>query len=130
MAKAISKSPSSTKKKVETGEGHLGAVEQGEQGGHTPPVVVEPAVVEPYEKTLDELRLEGEDYHLTAMIYGNETPKEARPSDVLPDSDGRTIDVKDPLQLFVNLYQPSEVVTKNRFRELLLTVLNDWKNNG
>jgi hypothetical protein len=129
MAKAISKSPSSTKKKVETGEGHLGAVEQGEQGGHPPPVAVEPAV-EPVEKTVDELRLEGEDYHLTAMIYGNETPREPRPADVLPDADGRTIDVKDPLQLFVNLYQPSEVVTKNRFRDLLLTVLNDWKNNG
>ena len=125
MAKAISKPKSSTTKKKEVGGGHLEPVEQGEQGGSP-----EPVVVEPYEKTIDELRLEGEDYHLTSMIYGDEPVRESRPTDVLPDADGRTIDVKDPLQLFVNLYQPSEVVTKNRFRSLLLTVLNDWKNNG
>jgi hypothetical protein len=124
MAKTISKPKSSPKKKSEAGEGHLGTVEQGEQGGSP-----EPVVVEPYEKTIDELRLEGEDYHLTSMIYGDVPVREARPSDVLPEADGRLIDVKDPLQLFVNMYQPSEVVTKNRFRELLLTVLNDWKNN-
>lgn len=123
MAKAISKPKSSTTKKVEAGEGHLGTVEQGEQGGSP-----EPVVVEPIEKTEDELRTEGQDYHFTSMIYGEQTPKESSPADVLPDVDGRTIDVKDPLQLFVNLYQPSEVVTKNRFRNLLLTVLNDWKN--
>jgi hypothetical protein len=130
MAKAISKPKSSTTKKKEVGGGHLEPVEQGEQGRSLEPVVVEPVVVEPYEKTIDELRLEGEDYHLTSMIYGDEPVREPRPTDVLPDADGRTIDVKDPLQLFVNLYQPSEVVTKNRFRSLLLTVLNDWKNNG
>jgi len=130
MAKTISKPKTSTAKKIEVGEGHLGAVEQGKQGRSPEPVVVEPVVVEPYEKTIDELRLEGEDYHLTSMIYGDEPVREPRPTDVLPDADGRTIDVKDPLQLFVNLYQPSEVVTKNRFRSLLLTVLNDWKNNG
>jgi len=125
MAKTISRKTSSTAKKDEAGEGHLGTMEQGEQGGNP-----EPVVVEPVEKTEDELRLEGEDYHFTSMIYGAEPAKESRPSDVLPEVDGRLIDVKDPLQLFVNLYQPSEVVTKNRFRELLLTVLNDWKNNG
>jgi hypothetical protein len=123
MAKTISKPKASTAKKVEAGEGHLGAVEQGEQGGNP-----EPVVVEPVEKTEDELRLEGQDYHFTSMIYGAETPRTPLATDVLPEVDGRTIEVKDPLQLFVNLYQPSEVVTKNRFRELLLTVLNDWKN--
>jgi hypothetical protein len=125
MAKAISKPTSSTTKKAKVGEGHLGAVEQGEQGRNP-----EPVAVEPVEKTEDELRLEGEDYHLTSMIYGDEPTREPRPTDVLPEVDGRTIDVRDPLQLFVNLYQPSEVVSRNRFRNLLLTVLNDWKDNG
>ena len=123
MAKTISTKTSSTTKKAKAGAGHPVPVEQGEQGEHTEPVVVE-------EKTIDELRLEGEDYHFTAMINGEETPRIALSTDVLPDVDGRLIDVKDALQLFVNLYQPSEVVTKNRFRELLLTVLNDWKKNG
>jgi len=124
MAKAISRKTSSTTKKVEAGAGHPEPVEQGEQGEHTEPL----AVVIP--KTIEEIREEGEDYHFTSMIYGAETPRVPLPTDVLPEVDGRLIDVQDALQLFVNLYQPSEVVTKNRFRTLLLTVLNDWKKNG
>lgn len=124
MAKAISRKTSSTTKKEEVGAGHPEPVEQGEQGEHTEPL----AVVIP--KTIEEIREEGEDYHFTSMIYGAETPRVPLPTDVLPEVDGRLIDVQDALQLFVNLYQPSEVVTKNRFRTLLLTVLNDWKKNG
>jgi hypothetical protein len=135
MAKTISKPTSSTKKKVEAGTGHPEPVEQGKQGEHTEPVVVEavveePVVVPPKPMTIEEKRIIGEDYILTPMIYGEEVPRVALPTDVLPDSDGQLQGVTDPLQLFVNLYQPSEVVTKARFRNLLLTVLNNWKNNG
>lgn len=131
MAKTISKPKSSSAKKVEAGEGHLGAVEQGEQGGSPEPVVVAPEpVVSNLPITIEEKRIIGEDYPLTAMIYGEEAPKASHPTDVLPESDGQLQGVTDPLQLFINLYQPSEVVTKSRFRNLLLTILNDWKNNG
>ena len=130
MSKAISKPKSSTAKKVEAGEGHLGTVEQGEQGGSPEPVAVVEPVVSNLPMTMEEKRVIGEDYPLTAMIYGEETPRVASPTDVLPESDGQLQGVSDPLQLFINLYQPSEVVTRNRFRNLLLTVLNDWKNNG
>lgn len=133
MAKTISKPASSTKKKVEARAGHPEPVEQGEQGEHTEPVVVapEPApVVSNLPITIEEKRIIGEDYPLTAMIYGEEAPKASHPTDVLPESNGQLQGVTDPLQLFVNLYQPSEVVTKARFRNLLLTILNDWKNNG
>lgn len=133
MAKAISKPKSSTAKKVEAGEGHLGTVEQGEQGGSPEPVVIdtlEPVFVSNLPMTMEEKRVIGEDYPLTAMIMGEEAPRVALPTDVLPEADGQLQGVSDPLQLFINLYQPSEVVTRNRFRNLLLTVLNDWKNNG
>ena len=129
MAKTISKPKSSTTKKVEAGEGHLGTVEQGEQGGNPEPVVVEP-VVSNLPMTMEEKRVIGEDYPLTAMIYGEEAPPAPRPTDVLPEADGQLQGVTDPLQLFINRYQPGELVSKNKFRDLLLQVLNDWKNNG
>ena len=133
MAKTISGKTTSTTKKVKVGEGHLGAVEQGEQGGSTEPVVVvpiveEPVFVAPKPITIEEKRMIGEDYILTPMIYGEEAPKIALPTDVLPESDGQLQGVSDPLQLFINLYQPGELVSKTRFRNILLTVLNDWKN--
>lgn len=128
MAKTISKPTSSTKKKVKTGEGHIGTVEQGEQGRDPEPVVVE--VVPETPLTIDELRIIGEDYALTPMIYGEEAPKAPHPTDVLPDAKPNDQDITDPLQLFINRYQPGELVSKNHFRNLLLTILNDWKNRA
>lgn len=134
MAKAISKPKSSTTKKDEVGAGHLETVEQGEQGGSSEPVVVKTFIEEVVASlpnlpmTMEEKRVIGEDYPLTAMIYSEETPRVASPTDVLPESDGQLQGVSDPLQLFINLYQPGELVSKTRFRNILLTVLNDWKN--
>lgn len=133
MAKTISKPKASTTKKVEAGEGHLGAVEQGEQGGNPEPVVIdtlEPVFVSNLPLTMEEKRVIGEDYPLTAMIMGEEAPRVALPTDVLPEADGQLQGVSDPLQLFINRYQPGELVSKNKFRDLLLKVLTDWKQNG
>lgn len=139
MAKTVSKPTSSTTKKAKAGAGHLEPVEQGEQGGHTEPVAVEEVVQVPEPDvevaipklmTIEEKRMIGEDYPLTGMILGEEPVKESRPTDVLPETTGQLQGVTDPLQLFINLYQPGELVSKTRFRNLLLTVLNDWKNNG
>jgi hypothetical protein len=133
MAKTISRKTSSTTKKVEVGAGHPEPMEQREQGEHTEPVVVkvsEPVVVSNLPLTMEEKRVIGEDYPLTAMIYGEEAPKVPHPTDVLPEADGQLQGVDDPLQLFINRYQPGELVSKNKFRDLLLKVLNDWKQNG
>lgn len=129
MAKTISTKTSSTTKKDKAGAGHPVPVEQREQGEHTEPVVVEP-VVSNLPLTMEEKRTIGEDYPLTAMIYGEETPRLSLPTDVLPETDGQLQGVSDPLQLFINRYQPGELVSKNKFRDLLLKVLNDWKQNG
>jgi hypothetical protein len=128
MATTISKQPKSPKKKVEAGTGHPEPVEQGKQGGHTKPVVVEPP---PRLPTREELMLIGKDYELTDMIYGKAAKKEEFDSDVLPESSGELGGVTNNLQLFINMYQPGELVTKRTFRELLLKCLKEWaKNHG
>jgi len=123
MATTISKQPKSPKKKVEAGAGHPKPVEQREQGEHTKPVAIEPP---PRLPTREELMLIGKDYELTDMIYGKPTPKESFDSDVLPESTGELGGVTNTLQLFINMYQPGELVSKRIFRELLLKCLKEW----
>jgi len=77
-------------------------------------------------KTKEDELLEGKDAPLTDMIYGVDKKPEHRDTDILPESDGRTRGVTDPLQLFINMYQPGEFVTKENFRKHLLQILNAW----
>jgi hypothetical protein len=136
MAKTISKSTSSTVKKVEAGAGHPEPVEQGQQGGHSEPVAVKklrmdalPEEVEvPRALTPEELLILGKDAPLTEMVYGGKQVFNPDSAPQLPEATGQTQGEMSPLQRFINLYQPGEIVMKNNFRKHLLTVLEDWKN--
>jgi len=70
--------------------------------------------------------LEGKDAPLTDMIYGIQQKPEYQDTDILPDNNGVLRGESDPLQLFVNMYQPGEFVTKQNFRKHLLQILNNW----
>jgi len=80
------------------------------------------------EKTEQELKelMEGKDAPLTDMIYGVQKKPEYQDTDILPDNNGLLRGESDPLQLFINMYQPGEFVTKQNFRKHLLQVLNNW----
>lgn len=72
-------------------------------------------------------KLAGQDAPLTDMIYGTVKPREILSIDVLPESNGQTQGFMSPLQRFVNLYEPGELVMRLNFRKHLLEVLEDWK---
>jgi hypothetical protein len=72
-------------------------------------------------------KLAGQDAPLTDMIYGTTKPREALSTDVLPESTGQTQGLMSPLQRFVNLYEPGELVMRQNFRKHLLEVLEDLK---
>lgn len=72
-------------------------------------------------------KMQGRDAPLTDQIYGIEQPVKRLATDVLPQSTGQTQGVEDPLQLFINLYQPGELVSQAVFRRQLLAVLEDWR---
>lgn len=80
------------------------------------------APVEP----IDE-KLIGQDAPLTAQIYGTTITMDADPTIVLPEFTGQVQGVEDPLQRFINMYQPGELVMRANFRKHLLTVLEDWR---
>ena len=147
MAKTISKSTSSTVKKVEAGAGHPDPVEQREQRRDPEPVVVKrlrmdalPEEVEVTEvvevtnlvlqraPTPEELLILGKDAPLTEMVYGGKQVFNPDSAPQLPEATGQVQGDMSPLQRFINLYQPSEIVMKNNFRKHLLTILEDWKN--
>jgi len=71
----------------------------------------------------------GQDAELTDMIYGKPLKQQEFKSDVLPEATGEIGGVTDNLQLFINTYQPGELISRRTFRELLLQCLNDWKDN-
>jgi hypothetical protein len=77
-------------------------------------------------KTTKEEILEGKDAELTDMIYGVQKTPEHRDTDILPENNGILRGESNPLQLFINMYQPGEFVTKENFRKHLLQILNDW----
>ena len=80
--------------------------------------------------TIPDFMLIGKDAELTDMIYGKPLKTQVFKSDVLPEATGEIGGVTDNLQLFINTYQPGELISRRTFRELLLQCLNDWKDNG
>jgi len=87
-------------------------------------------VIEVEELTAPDLMLIGKDAELTDMIYGKPLKPQVFKSDVLPEATDEIGGVTDNLQLFINTYQPGELLSRRIFRELLLQCLNDWKDNG
>ena len=72
----------------------------------------------------------GRDAELTDQIYGVERPARKFATDVLPEKTGSGDGEIDPLQRFINMYQPGEIVSRQIFRNLLLQCLNEWKENN
>jgi len=79
------------------------------------------------EVEIADYKMLGQDAPLTDMIYGTTKPREALSTDILPESNGQTQGFMSPLQRFVNIYQPGELVMRQNFRKHLLEVLEDWK---
>jgi hypothetical protein len=79
--------------------------------------------------TKEDFSLIGKDAELTDMIYGKPLKVQVFKSDILPEATGEIGGVTDNLQLFINTYQPGELISRRTFRELLLQCLNDWKAN-
>jgi len=78
--------------------------------------------------TPEELLILGKDAPLTDMIYSGKQVFNPDLAPQLPEATGQVQGDMSPLQRFINLYQPGEIVMKNNFRKHLLTVLEDWKN--
>ena len=91
--------------------------------------IKEVEVEEVEELTIPDFMLIGKDAELTDMIYGKPLKTQVFKSDVLPEATGEIGGVTDNLQLFINTYQPGELISRRTFRELLLQCLNDWKDN-
>ena len=78
-------------------------------------------------KEIEELMYRGKDAPMTDQIYGIATPIPKSPADILPEPNGLLQGVTDPLQRFINMYQPGEFVMRNNFRTHLLQILEDWR---
>jgi len=78
-------------------------------------------------KEIENLTLMGRDAPMTEQIYGILKPVPKDPSDILPEPNGLLQGVSDPLQRFINLYQPSELVMRQNFRKHLFQILQDWR---
>jgi hypothetical protein len=78
-------------------------------------------------KEIEELTMQGRDAPMTEQIYGIVKPAAKDPTDILPEPNGLLQGVTDPLQRFINMYQPGEFVMRQNFRKHLLQVLEDWR---
>ena len=78
-------------------------------------------------KEIEELMYRGKDAPMTDQIYGIVKPVPKDPTDILPEPNGMLQGVTDPLQRFINMYQPGEFVMRNNFRTHLLQILEDWR---
>ena len=78
--------------------------------------------------TPEELLILGKDAPLTEMVYGGKQVFNPDAAPQLPEATGQTQGEMSPLQRFINLYQPGEIVMKNNFRKHLLQILENWKN--
>ena len=76
---------------------------------------------------LIEQKKEGSDAPLTDMIYNTEQIQEKFTVDALPHPTGVIQGETDPLQRFINMYQPGELVMRNQFREHLFLILENWR---
>jgi len=70
---------------------------------------------------------EGADAPLTDQVYGVEAPKLIQDIDVLPESTGVIQGDMEPLERFINMYQPGELIMRLNFRKHLLAVLENWR---
>jgi len=78
-------------------------------------------------KEIEDLTMQGRDAPMTDQIYGIVKPIPKDPTDILPEPNGLLQGVTDPLQRFINMYQPGEFVMRQNFRKHLLQVLEDWR---
>jgi len=95
----------------------------------TIPEEMQPTQIAEVEIVKEDFMMIGQDAELTDMIYGKPLKQQEFKSDILPDITGETQGLSNNLQLFVNLYQPGELINARRFRDHLLQCLNDWKEN-
>jgi len=78
-------------------------------------------------KEIEDLTMQGRDAAMTDQIYGIMRPTPKDPTDILPEPNGQLQGVTDPLQRFINMYQPGEFVMRQNFRKHLLQILEDWR---
>ena len=78
-------------------------------------------------KEIEDLTMQGRDAPMTDQIYGIVKPTPKDPTDILPEPNGLLQGVSDPLQRFINMYQPGEFVMRINFRKHLFQVLEDWR---
>jgi len=82
------------------------------------------------ERLRQQLLMEGKDAPLTDMIYGK-TPEEFKdPTDVMPQNNGMLQGITDPLQKLINQFEPTELVSRQVFRKMLLAALNNWRDKS
>jgi len=74
--------------------------------------------------------MEGMDAPLTDMIYGRKSEELKDPTDVMPQNTGELNGVTDPLQNLINRFEPSELVSRQVFRKMLLGALNGWRDKS
>lgn len=74
--------------------------------------------------------MEGADAPLTDMIYGRKQAEAADPTDVMPQNTGELNGITDPLQNLINRFEPSELVSRQVFRKMLLGALNGWRDKS
>ena len=77
-------------------------------------------------KEIEDLIMMGKEGLMADQIYGIIAPASKDPTDILPEPKDDFQGVFDPLQRFINMYQPSEFVTRQNFRKHLLQILEDW----
>jgi len=70
---------------------------------------------------------DGKDAPMTDEIYGRAPIAKSLLPEILPESTGEINGSMTPLQRFINMYQPSELVMRNNFRKHLLQILEEWK---
>jgi len=79
----------------------------------------------------EEELIEGKDAPLTPQIYGQPiSPDEVLDTDTLPKAGDTHQGIEDPLERFISMYQPGELIMIKNFRKHLLQVLEDWRING
>jgi hypothetical protein len=77
-------------------------------------------------KLVEKIR-EGLDAPMTAEIYGKNPEFNTDGIKSLPEATDQIQGELDPLQRFINMYQPSELIMRINFRKHLFEVLEDWR---
>jgi len=77
-------------------------------------------------KLVEKIR-EGKDAPMTDEIYGRTPTFNTDGINSLPEATDQIQGELDPLQRFINMYQPSELIMRINFRKHLFEVLEDWR---